>query len=676
MSESGSRVVRTMCPMSCHPTYCGMLAEVTDDKLVSTTGDKDNPDSQGFLCVRGQTAHEVIGNPTRLLRPMIRKERGTDDWREATWAEALDLIADNIKAATAEKTAIWLGHGTFTSGGGTSLQLAKRFSNMLGCHTWSASMICWGLGGFGVGLTGTLATSTKEDMGDNSQLVLLWGANFASQPNTARHIVQARKRGARIITIDVRESEAAAQSDEVFVIRPGTDAALALAMMNVIIGEHLYDENFVADHTIGFTDLTQHIEQYTPEWAADITGIAADRIIDLARMYAATKPAMILLGGSSMHKGDNGWSAARAVSCLPGLTGNLGIAGGGMGPRHGAMVHAAGNITAVEHARQPKKPIREQMPEITAALKQGDLDVMLLMGTNMLSSFADTNAVAEGLGKTKLVVSFDLHMTDTVRRAADVVLPGTVWLEETGYKVTNSHLYLMDKVLEPEGETKPLYWVLSQLADRLGLENYFPWESQEELLNTLLDNPVADHTSVAKLRSAGGIVELDVPHVAFADRKFQSPSGKVEFYSERASKAGLSPLPVYEGFAASKNGKLTLTQGRTLTHFHSFYDHGQALPGLAKRNKALEIWMSPDDAQARKISDGAVILVSNERGRLEAIAHVTDKMPDGAIWTRDGWEHFNSLTSGDAVVADGALGLFPFSVGQAHFGAQVDIKPL
>ena len=172
------------------------------------------------------------------------------------------------------------------------------------------------------------------------------------------------------------------------------------------------------------------------------------------------------------------------------------------------------------------------------------------------------------------------------------------------------------------------------------------------------------------------MAELNLSHVAFADHKFQSPSGKVEFYSERAEAAGLPPLPTYEGPTGPKNGKLTLTQGRTLTHFHSFYDHGQALPGLAKHNPALQVWMSPADAGARDISDQAPIQVSNERGSLEAVAHVTDNVPDGVIWTRDGWEGFNSITSGEAVVPNGALNIFPFAVGQSHFGAEVDVTPL
>ena len=197
-------------------------------------------------------------------------------------------------------------------------------------------MICWGLGGFGVGLTGALKVNTKEDMAENSRMIVLWGANIASQPNTARHIISARRRGAKVITIDVRRTEAAAQSDEVLLIQPGTDAALALAVMHVIISEKLYDAAFISSHTTGFEELSRHVLPFAPAWGAAETGLEANQIISFARAYASTRPAMILLGGSSMHKGANGWNAARAISCLPGLTGDFGLPGGGLGPRHGA----------------------------------------------------------------------------------------------------------------------------------------------------------------------------------------------------------------------------------------------------------------------------------------------------------------------------------------------------
>ena len=335
------RTVRTMCPMNCHPTLCGMLVDVEDGRLLGVRGDPDNPDSRGFLCVRGQASREIVDNPHRLLHPLVRARRGEDEWRQASWDEALDLVAGRMRAAGREAVGLWSGHGLFANNYGTRVgsHLLRRFANLWGCQWWHPSMICWGLGGFGLGLTGVLEANTKEDMGRHASLIVLWGANLASQPNTGPHLAAARRRGAGVVTIDVRETEAAAQSDEVVLIRPGTDAALALAMMSVIIGEGLHDAAFVAGHTVGFDALAAHVRDLGPDWAAPITGVPAERIAALARRYATTRPAMILLGGSSMHKGGSGWQAARAVSCLPALAGHLGVPGGGLGPRHGAASH-------------------------------------------------------------------------------------------------------------------------------------------------------------------------------------------------------------------------------------------------------------------------------------------------------------------------------------------------
>src|SRR5712692_2316890 len=460
-----------MCPMSCHPTLCGMLVDVEDGRLLGVRGDPDNPDSRGFLCIRGQASREIIGNPRRLLHPLVRTHRGEDAWRRAEWAEVLDRIAEGMRAVGREAVGTWSGHGLFANNYGTRIasHLLRRFSNLYGCQWWNPTMICWGLGAWGLGLTGALETNTKEDMGAHANLIVLWGANLASQPNTARHVAAAKRRGAWVVTLDVRETEAAAQSDETLLIRPGTDAALALALMHVIVGEGLYDREFVARHTLGFDELRALVANHPPAWAARVTGIAAERIATLARRYATTRPAMIVLGGSSMHKGANGWTGGRAIGCLPALTGNFGVPGGGFGPRHGSAVHGQGLASIVaDDRRPPGRYVPNQMVRITEALLDGSVRAMLLFGTDMLSSYADAGRVAEGLERADLVVSYDLFMNGTARRLADIVLPATAWLEELGCKSTNTHLYLMPKVLEAPGETRPVAWVLKELASRRG----------------------------------------------------------------------------------------------------------------------------------------------------------------------------------------------------------------
>ena len=681
MTAVSSRIVRTMCPMNCHPTLCGMLAEVRDGKLVGVKGDEANPDSQGFLCIRGQASREIIDNPARLLRPLIR-DRRTDDFRRATWDEALDRIVSGM--APPEAVGIWPGHGVFTTNYGTriSSQLLARFANFHGCQFWNPSMICWGLGAFGLGLTGMLETNTKEDMGEHSQLIILWAANLTSQPNTARHLLAAKRRGAHIVTIDVRRTEAAAKSDDELIIRPGTDTALALAMMHVICAEQRYDAAFVARHTVGFDRLVVHLQACQPVWAAEVTGIPAERIVALARRYAATRPAMIVLGGSSMHKGANGWQAGRAIACLPALTGNVGIPGSGFGPRHGSAAHGRGLGSIVEpRSRAPGTVIPNQMSAVAAALREGRIRTLLLMGTNMLSSFADAAEVAAGLERTRLVVSYDLFLNDTAKRFADVVLPGTAWLEELGCKMTHTHLYLMEQALEPPGETRSLHRLMKDLAGRLNLEGFHPWASEEAMVDAILDHPCTGHATVAALRAQGGIRALNVSHVANPTLDFDTPSRKIEFYSEQAERFGLPPLPSHEVHAkqeprtvpAERGYSLTLTQGRTLTHFHGFYNNGQELPMLARRESEPTLWISPADAAIRNVGDGAPIRIFNEGGDLLARARVTDRIPSGTVWMRDGWPNLNRLTRGASVLPDVAVDLFAFAAGQASFDAKVEV---
>jgi anaerobic selenocysteine-containing dehydrogenase len=670
-------VHRTMCPMNCHPTLCGMLVEVEDGRLLAVRGDPDNPDSRGFLCVRGQASREIIGNPDRLLHPLIRVRRGEDGWRRAGWDEALDLIAGRMEAAGREAVGLWSGHGLFANNYGTRVgsHLLRRFANLWGCQWWNPTMICWGLGGFGLGLTGVLEAHTKEDLGAHARLVVLWGANLASQPNTGRHLATARRRGARVVTIDVRETEAAAQSDELLVIRPGSDAALALALMHVIVAEGLHDSAFVARHTVGFEALAAHLRGHGPEWAAPLTGLEPGRIAALARVYATTRPAMIVLGGSSMHKGANGWQGARAVACLPALTGNLGIPGGGLGPRHGAATHGQALQTiAAPERRPPGDYVPNQMSRVTEALATGRVRALLLFGTDMLSSWSDTGRLAEALRRMDLVASHDLFLNDTARRFADVVLPGTAWLEELGAKSTNTHLYLMPKILEPPGETRPAAWILRELARRLGLDDFHPWATEEGPLDAILDHPSTGRATVAALRAEDGIRALRISDVAHPDLRFPTPSGKVEFYSERARALGLPPLPVYEAPPAS-DYPLAFRQGRTLSHFHGFYDHGRALPTLARLDPEPVLWISPADAAARRLGDGAAIRIVNQRGAFEARARVTERVPTGVVWMRDGWTGLNEVTAGGFAIPDEAVDVFGFSGGQAAFDAMVEVAP-
>jgi anaerobic selenocysteine-containing dehydrogenase len=659
-----------------------MLVDVEDEHVLSIKGDPENPDSRGFLCIRGQATREIPENPLRLTAPLRRVgARGEDRWEPISWEEAYSLIVEKIQASSRERVGIWSGHGS--GGTGTSKPLLNRFGNLGGFQIWNPAMICWALGAYGLGLTGALEANTKEDMGANASTILLWGMNLLSQPSTVPYLVEARKRGAHIVHIDCRRNEASRLADEVFIIQPGSDTALALAMAHVIVQEGLVDRDFVQEYTLGYAEFADHLASYTPEWAEPLTGVSCEQIRALARTYARQTPAMIVLGGSSMFKSQFGWEASRAIACLPALTGQLGIAGGGFGPRHRAFVHADGQLDVREIARRPPgNYIPNHMASIVDALNAGRLDVFFLMGCNMLSSFSDTVALEKSFEKVGLVVVYDIFMNETARRVADLILPGTIWLEELGLKDTASHIYLMERVLQPADTTRSMMRILRDLAERLDIKDYFPWPDEEVYLDALLTpQHNADGTSLTlvQLRQQGGYWQKSrLSHVAYPDRRFHTPSKKIEFWSERAEKAGLSPLPTYRPLTPPHEGRypLQFRQGRTITAFHSFYDEGRALPTLARVNREPELWLHPLDAQQRGIVGEGPVQIFNERGQFRAQAHLTEDVPPGVVWMRDGWSGVNRVTNGDPALSPQASDMVDsdgIPGGQTAFDAFVDV---
>jgi len=542
-AEAG--LVRTMCPMNCHPTLCGMKLHIDKDDIVEVSGDPQHPDSRGFLCVRGRASVEIRRNPKRLLAPLWRDSQ-RDEFRACSWDEALKRMSEAIAVKPAASTAIWSGHGSASSTYGTRVmgQLMARFARLHGSQFFSPTMICWGLGAFGLGLTGLLEPHSKEDLGDHADMVLMWGANFSSQPNTAPHVLRAKRRGAYLVCIDVRYTEAAAQADEVLLIRPGSDTALALSMLHVICHEGLIDQDFIDKHTVGFDALAKHVKAYPPTWAAQHCGLPAEQIVGLARRYASTKPATIVLGGSSMHKGANQWQASRAVSCLAAITGQIAKAGSGLGPRHGSgsIGQGLGSLVPPD-LRDPAQVIPNQMSSMLDAMEDGRIKNLMLFGTNMLSSFPQRARLSRALQALDLVVSHDLFMNETAASHAQLVLPSTAWLEELGCKMTHTHLYLSDALLAPEGECRSTYQVLNDLARLLSLEGFHPWKDVEAMFDAVIDQPFTGHASIASLRAGQGRAALKVSHIGHADLHFDTPSGKLELYSEQAEHLGLSPLP-------------------------------------------------------------------------------------------------------------------------------------
>lgn len=396
-----------------------------------------------------------------------------------------------------------------------------------------------------------------------------------------------------------------------------------------------------------------------------------------------------------MHKGANQWQASRAVSCLAAITGQIAKAGSGLGPRHGSgsIGQGLGSLVPPD-LRDPAQVIPNQMSSMLDAMEDGRIKNLMLFGTNMLSSFPQRARLSRALQGLDLVVSHDLFMNETAASHAQLVLPSTAWLEELGCKMTHTHLYLSDALLAPEGECRSTYQVLKDLASLLKLEGFHPWKDVEAMFDAVIDQPFTGHASIASLRAGQGRAALKVSHIGHADLHFDTPSGKLELYSEQAEHLGLSPLPDMplddgemvmteldlNGYQSISFGHdlvplsgrvFRLAQGRTLHHFHGFYNNGTALPSLAKKDVEPWVLMASADACVLDLKQDDQIVLYNKLGRMVVHVRLHERLPQGTLWIRDGWPQLNALSDASPILPDAAVDLFRFSAGQSRFDPRV-----
>ena len=456
-------------------------------------------------------------------------------------------------------------------------------------------MICWGLGAFGLGLTGVLETNTKEDMGAHAALIVLWGANLASQPNTGRHLAAAKRRGAYVVTVDVRDTEAAAQSDEMLRIRPGTDAALALGMLHVILAEGLHDREFTAAHTVGLDDLVVHLRGHDPAWAAGVTGLPAERIVG-PRAPLCRHPACHDRAGWHLDAQGIQRLARRSRHRLPARP-------------DWQCGHAGRRLRAAPRGPLARSGAQRHHRCRSAARPAGSRRIRCRMSPRRCATGGcapccssaptccrrtPTRARWRGAWRAELVVSHDLFLNDTARRFADVVLPATSWLEEVGCKSTNTHLYLMRaRSARPGGDAHRV--LRAARAGRAPRPRRLLPVGRRGRRARRPHRP-SRHRRRHRGRPARGgwDAALRVSHVAHPDRRFPTPSGKIELVSEQAARARAA-RPSGVRAAARHLLSLVLRQGRTLTQFHGFYDHGRALPTLARLDPGPLLWISLAD---------------------------------------------------------------------------------
>jgi len=646
------RVVRTACPRDCFDS-CSILVTVEKGKMVKIEGDAASPITQGHLCPKGEAYIPWVYHPERLTHPLKRVgERGEGKWEKISWDDALDLVADRLRGLKdkygSDSILYHWGTGThFSLYYGT---LPFRFFNLMGGATNLRGSLCANAGHAAIAYTyGESLGHDPEDI-VNSQYVVVWGKNVTA---TNMHIVPfifeaIEKKGAKLVTIDTRFSEIAAKSDIYLQPRVGTDGALALGMMNVIIGEKLHDSEFVKNHTVGFDQLKELVREYPPERVETITTVPKESIIRLAREYATMKPARIEVGMGLQHN-TNGGQTFRAIAALVAISGNLGISGGGLGYPTSRFTYPRAHNLEMKLSRLDERKSTVPIVKAAEAILTGKPKPMkgiFIWAANPVAQNPDTNKVIEAFKSKNLEFSviIDPFMTDTAQ-LTDVVLPGCTSFEQTDIGIAYGHYYmqLQQKVIEPLEGSKTDIEIFRELSKRLGFEEYFSKSAEEfaELaINRTPDKSIVDHVTVQKLKE--GPVRAKLPKVVWSDRKFPTPSGKVELLCERLSDIGVNPLPVYEEPAESplrtpelaKKYPLSLISRRSRFSINSM-DYKNPL--MRKMNPKPLLDIHPQDARERGITHGDRVIVENERGKVILEAKVTGAIKPGVVSMTQGW---------------------------------------
>jgi anaerobic selenocysteine-containing dehydrogenase len=647
----GRIVVRGACPHDC-PDTCAMLITVEDGRAIEVRGAPDHPPTAGTLCTKVARYLERTYSAERVLHPMRRVGRkGEGRFERISWDEALDTIATRFGAIAASPDgpqAIVPYSYAGTMGLLQSGSMDRRFFHRLGASLLDRT-ICASAGKAGWVATVGSAMGTDVEQFANSRLILIWGSNpVVSNLHFWRQAQEAKRRGARLVAIDPYRSQTAEKCHEHVALLPGTDAALALGMMHVLIARDLVDHDYIDRHTIGFDALRRRAAEYPPERVARLCGIAADTVVGLARAYGTTRPAAIRVNyGMQRHAG--GGNAVRAVACLPALVGAW------RDPAGGALLSSSGTYPVAAAALERPdlirgKPRTINMSTIGDALLDADdprLRAIHVYNSNPVAVAPESAKVAAGFAREDLFcVVHEIFRTDTADYA-DILLPATTQLEQLDVHSSYGHLYALanNPAIAPLGEAKPNTEVFRLLAARMGFAESCFRESDEDLARLAFrsDHPRAGGISWDELK-AKGFQRLAVPeaHAPFATGDFPTPSGKCELYSEALAREGHDPLPTFVPPRESVASNPTLARRFPLAFLsppaRNFLNSSFAnLPTFIAEEKTPRLDIHPDDARARAIATGDRLRIRNDRGSFTATARVTDRARSGVVVAPSVW---------------------------------------
>lgn len=657
--KPSTTVLKSVC-RSCHGG-CGVLMHVQDGRLVKVEGDRDAPLNHGRLCPIGTITVDLVYHPDRLKYPLRREgPRGSGQWRRISWDEAFDEIVDRLDRIRTEfgPEAIALGTGT----GRHHIRWVSRFGHALGTPNWCEP-------GFAQCFHPRVNTCilTFGDFpvsdftgGTPPACMLFWGHNpLNSGPDgeTRFNVREALDHNPEIIVVDPRETELARRAAVWLQLRPGTDDALALALLNVIIDEKLYDAPFVTRWTYGFDALAEHVRAYTPEWAEPITWVPADKIRAAARLFARAKPAMMEWGCAIEHT-PNCIQTVRAISLLPAITGNIDVPGGWVFGMHGIgrFPSLIENLTPEANAKrlgadrfkllagEGADLPAAHIPTLLQAMREGKpypVKAFLVFGNNTLTTYANSKLVYDSLMKLDFMVCADLFMTPTAE-LADIVLPAALWPEldqVAGLPTVAANVVLANQRAVRTFECKSDEEIFVELARRLKLP--CGTEPVEAVLDAQLKAGGLDMT-FAELKQRGSVV-VPFKYRKYEDGGFKTPTGKLELYSTRLKDMGYAPLPTYEEPPESPVSRpdvaadfpLVLTTGARISNF--FNSEHRQVEKLRKAHRDPIAEIHPDTAERYGIKNREWMWIETRRGRIKQRARVTTGIDPRVIAAQHGW---------------------------------------
>ena len=649
--SSSPILVKGTCHHDC-PDSCGWEVEVVDGVAVRMRGNADHPFSRGELCPKVNRFVDRVYNPDRVTTPLIRVgAKGTAEFRRATWDEALALVASRVGESVAR-----FGGETVLPWGDAGTQgllqmncLDRRFFARLGASR-QVDSLCGGTAKVASSLT--LGSPLGSDPMDVrfSRLILLWGTNTRL---TNRHlwpfIEEARANGARVVVIDPIRTITAESADWFIQPRPGTDVALMLAMMHVIIRDDLIDAEYVLHHTEGFDRLSEHVSQWSPQRAAEICGIDASDIETLARDYATTTPVMIRTLIGAEHR-ENGAMFFRAITCLPALVGAWRHQGGGFSRSVGSYAEINVDDSVFDVPSLEVDPDRRSLSmnklgtHLTDATLDPPVSVLFVYNGNPMVTAPNADLLRRGLERDDLFTVVSEHFVTDTARYADVIFPACTQIEQVDVVPAWGHLYLgyNHKAIEPVGESVPNTELWRRLSRAMGFEEPELYESDE----SLLDAALFDLDRIALERDGFVRLSLPDPVLPYADGGYLTDSGRALLASHKFASLGLPDVPTYEPGRETLDGDASLLSRYPLAmmspkihvrFLNSSYSH---LDAHSEPEGGMYCELHPDDAASRGITDGSLVRVRNDRASLTAVARVShdrSRVRPGVVIVPFGW---------------------------------------